>query len=333
MAHNLATIDGRISMAYQAETPWHGLGTRMGSTADVDAAIDAAQLRWTVSTQPLYLKDGRIVPERFAVIRDTANPAILGTVGPQFTPLQNTLPDHSGAFDVLRDACDSFGVTIESAGALGSGERVWMLAKMPEAIEPVPGDIVNGYFLIVNGHDGSQAYGARPTPIRVVCQNTLSAALQSGHDMIRIRHTSSAPARLSEAKRLVNGMFKALRETGETFSQLAARRMDPAEIAKYIESVFPADADGIVPDTLKQRRRDVATLVWAGRGAELAGADATGATAWAAYNAVTEYFDHVRPGQAKTVQAQAKANESAIFGGNLAIKVLALKNARQLVAA
>lgn len=328
MAHNLASIGGSVMMAYQGETPWHKLGTRMGGTSDVAAALKAARLDWTVGLEPMFLADGRPVDDARAVIRQTDPSVILGSVGTMFAPVQN-----AEAFEPLADACRDFGVTIESAGALGNGARTWMLAKLPEAIEVTPGDCVNGYFLIVNGHDGSTAYGARPTPIRVVCQNTLSAALGSGVDMIRIRHTRNADQRLAEAKRLIERMLGAMRETGDTFRTLADRRMTPADVAAYVAEVLPAPADEPISDTLKARRKNVAALVWCGKGADLAGSDSYGSTAWAAYNAVCEYFDHVRPAEAKSAAGMANANESAIFGGNAAIKLLALKRARALVAA
>jgi phage/plasmid-like protein (TIGR03299 family) len=326
VAHNLATINGRVSMAYQGSTPWHNLGTRMASTADVDQALTAANLDWTVRLDPMFLGDGREVPERRAVVRD-GDRAILGTVGNQYTTIQNR-----AATDILRDACADFGVTIESAGALGNGARCFMLAKLPMSVQPVPGDIVAGYFLLGWGHDGGISHNGRPTPIRVVCQNTLTMAMSDGVDMIRIRHTASAAQRLGEAKRLIDGLIGAMKATGDTFTQLAERRMTPADVATYIERVFPSPDGADVSPVLKSRRNTVAALVWAGKGAELAGSDASGTTAWGAYNAVTEYFDHVRPAEAKSLAGTRSANESAIFGQNAVIKVQALKIARQLVA-
>jgi hypothetical protein len=43
MAHNLGFLNGSVMMAYQGETPWHQLGQRLGGTADVAAAMSAAQ--------------------------------------------------------------------------------------------------------------------------------------------------------------------------------------------------------------------------------------------------------------------------------------------------
>lgn len=328
MAHNLATINGQISMAYQGATPWHKLGNRMLPGADVATAMQAAGLDWTVSLHDVFLADGRKVEDVRAVIRDTDGSPILGHVGSQFHSIQN-LP----AFEVLDPAVREMGVSIESAGALGDGQTTWMLAKLPEGIEPVPGDTVNGYFLIVNGHDGTRAYGARPTPVRVVCQNTLTAALGGGTDMIRIRHTANAGARLDEAAKLITRMISAMKETGDTFASLAAKQIGHKQIAEYITAVFPIPEGEKVSDTIRVRRDNVCALVFSGKGAELAGATANGSTLWGAYNAVTEYFDHVRPAEAKSDSARDAANESAIFGTNWATKVRALSIARKLVAA
>lgn len=62
MAHNLATIGGRVAMAYQGETPWHQLGTRFPSIASIEQALTGASLDWTVRLEDLALvSDGRKV--------------------------------------------------------------------------------------------------------------------------------------------------------------------------------------------------------------------------------------------------------------------------------
>jgi len=349
MAHNLATINGRIAMAYAGETPWHRLGVRMGDRADVQTALAAAALDWTVDAQPLYLADGREVDRR-AIVRDL-DAAILGTVGPAYVPMQN-----ADAFGILTDACAESGVTIEAAGALGNGERVWMLAKMPTTIEPVPGDQVNGYFLVCSSHNGSLAYSARLTPIRVVCQNTLSAAMarRGTPVLINIRHTANASTRLDEARRLVAAMTTSLQDAGETFATLASRKLTKRELVAYVEQLLPkptrttivddgtlspgqkaamtrwakADASGEL-DRIDQRRATVVDLVAHGQGAELAKR-----TAWGAYNAVVEYVDHVWPYEEYTGAAPTSRRlEQAIFGPGFDLKAQALVKARELVAA
>jgi phage/plasmid-like protein (TIGR03299 family) len=327
MAHNIATINGRISMAYQGETPWHKLGTRTPGMTSVEMAIDAGNLKWNVGLEPIYLADGRKVPERNAVIRDVDR-AILGTVGDRYTPIQN-----AEGFGILTDACADHGITIETVGALDEGKRVFMLAKMPTVITVTPGDDVRGYFLVSMSHDGTGSFYARPTPIRVVCQNTLNAAVNAGvPDVLKLRHTASAPQRIAEARRMVSMMIAAMTQTGETFSSLARKRLSRAELIAYIETVFPKpNEEKSVSTNLRNKREAIYMLALAGVGAEMAGSQHDGSTTvWGAYNAVTEYFDHVKP--AKSSNAM-ESNVSALFGAGASMKLNALAVARELVAA
>lgn len=332
MAHNLAMINGEVAMAYQGETPWHKLGQRLGSLRSVSEAMRVAKLDWTVKLEDMFYANlaGEMLKSEFrkSVIRE-CDGVELGTVTPKYHVIQNV-----DAFSIIQDAVENHGCTIESAGALGRGERVWMLMKLPTTIEPVPGDVINGYFLVTMAHDGTGSLIGRPTPIRVVCQNTLNAATASGVDVVRIMHRASAAQRVAEAAKLITSMVKAMKETETTFAQMAQRRMNKTDVVTFVESVFPnPDPKVDLPDALKKRRATVAQLVWTGQGAALAGSDDTGTTAWACYNAVTEYFDHVRPAEAKAASAKLSANESALFGANAEIKLLALKQARKLVAA
>lgn len=331
MAHNLATVNGQIAMAYQGETPWHKLGSRMPSLTNVEQVLSIANLaNWNLQAFPMNAVVGDqslAVPMRRAIVRQLDS-TVVSTVGTDFEILQN-----EDAFAPLQDACDKFGVTIESAGALGRGERVWMLAKMRESIEPVPGDTINGYLLMMIGHDGFMSYMGRLTPIRVVCQNTLTAALSSkGSDIFKFRHTRSIVERSKLVETMLTSMVEALEQTGETFGQLASRQMNAEEISEYIDGIFPAPA-GEPSDRLIERRNKIVSLVFNGKGArEFGNVTKDGASAWATYNAVIEYLDHVRPAEAGTSGAKFRANESALFGANAKIKLAALKAARQLVA-
>ena len=329
MAHNLSSINGQVSYAYQGSTPWHGLGTRTTGITSVEQALRAAHLDWQVGLEPLFLGDGRLVEDRKAVVRDKDR-RVLGTVGPSFTPLQN-----ADAFGVLDEACAEHGVTIESIGALGLGGRTFALAKLPETITPVPGDDVRGYFLLLNAHDGTGGYNARCTPIRGVCQNTINAILRNDVALVNLRHTRSIVDRKSEVARLINALLKQFHETGETFTQMAAKRLTRQQVIEFVERVLPAPKDGEVTDTLARKRVIVHDLVYTGKGADLAGSDLrTGdSTPWAVYNAFTEYVDHVAPAERKSPSAVKSSLESAIFGAGNQLKLNALQAARELVAA
>jgi phage/plasmid-like protein (TIGR03299 family) len=333
MAHNLANIDGRVAMAYQGETPWHKLGTRIDSGTSINEAIVAASLDWTVSLHDLRLPDGRTVSHK-AILRDN-DQTIIDVVSGAYQPIQNR-----DAFEVFGPAVEKFGLTIESAGALGRGERVWMLFRLPVDATPVPGDDVRGYGLAITGHNGTQAFEFRPTPIRVVCQNTLNAAAGDGRmrtskgQVFSIMHLGNVKDQVEQAGRLVVRAMDAMKATGDTFATMARKQLTPVQVKDYIEAVFPAPADGTVSDTLAAKRAEVARLTWEGVGAELAMSETNGQpNAWAVYNAVTEYFDHVLTGKAKSEKSTTVANRSAVFGAGADVKLLALQRARQLVAA
>ena len=332
MAHNIASINGQNAIAYIGSTPWHGLGTRLRGDVrySVEQFLAAAGLDWDVAAEPIFNAEGQRLHKGQVVRRLTDNRE-LAIVGPAYTVVQNR--EAASIFDI---AINEFGASIEVAGALGDGEVCWALARLQGGDVDVTGtgDNVNGYALLKWGHDGSTGVNGSATAIRVVCQNTLALAASSDKaTFAKIRHTASAKDRVKQAQQLFTGLTKTLIASGESFAQLASRRLTSAEIIAYVEKVFPGEA-GVVSDTLKARRATVSQLVFSGVGVEKATALTGGdPNAWSVYNAVTEYFDHVRPAEAASVAGRDNANVSALFGGNADAKVKALSLARQLVAA
>jgi phage/plasmid-like protein (TIGR03299 family) len=336
MAHNIASINGQSAIAYIGSTPWHGLGTRLRGDVrySIEASLAAAHLDWTVGLEPLYDNSGSLIPLG-QLARRSSDGAQLAVVGPSYVAVQN-----AAAISILQTAIEELGATIEVIGALGRGERLWALVRLAGATVDVTGngDSVQGYALLTWSHDGSGAVKVIATGTRAVCQNTIALARSEAHaNVASIRHTASAGDRVEQARKLFTGLTKALIATGESFKQLAARELNQHEVIAYIESVFPGEIVGgklVVNDTLAKRRATVSRLVFEGVGVEQATVLTGGApNAWSVYNAVTEYFDHVRPAEASSVSGRQRANESALFGANAEVKVLALTQARQLVAA
>ena len=181
MAHNLLIQNGQASMFYLSEVPWHGLGVKLDRPATAKEAIEAAQLDWPVIKLPLFAGSKHIVvPDKFAVVRKTRNlvqktDPVLGIVGKDYTPLQNC-----DAFRFFDPMVGQNAAIYHTAGALGQGERVWILAKLPGHIRVAKDDITEKYLLLSNSHDGKSSVQIKFTPVRVVCQNTLTIALNDG---------------------------------------------------------------------------------------------------------------------------------------------------------
>jgi phage/plasmid-like protein (TIGR03299 family) len=333
VAHMIDETTGRPAIAYIGSTPWHGLGQRITGEAarDLDQLRVAAGLDWEVETRDIAYMSAEGVwtatAKGQANVRKDTN-AVLGIVGPAYHCAQN-----AQVIDVFAPAVREFGLQPTVAGGLNGGSQCWLLAKLPESIDPTGnGDTVNGYALLRWGHDGTIGITAALTPVRVVCQNTMALAINGElAKLFKLRHTASVEGRLDQAAELVTGMTQALIATGETFATLAQRQLTAREVVAYIEAVFPQDGAKL-SDTIKNRRATVADLLASGVGAELANPGGI-PTAWGVYNAVTEYFDHVRPAEAKSAAGRKRANESAIFGGNADVKRFALAQARELVAA
>jgi phage/plasmid-like protein (TIGR03299 family) len=205
-------------------------------------------------------------------------------------------------------------------------------------IKVLGADEVRGYFLLTWSHDGNSGIVGRFTAVRVVCQNTLAMAEAAGSKgrTFTIRHTSSAESRVQQAGEIMARLNETLAATGETFNDMARRSLSPAAVQAYIDACVPnPEPRKTLSPVLQARRDSIARLITLGKGADMAnsGVAAGQVSLWGAYNAVTEYWDHVRTAETKSAAGLLRAQESAIFGGNGDAKVAALSIAQQLLTA
>lgn len=286
MAHELEILqNGEASTFYVGDVPWHKLGKRLIKAPTVEEGIVAAGLNWTVGLRDLVMAaDGREVDHK-ATVRESDG-SILGVVGPGYKPLQNL-----EAFNFFNPFLAAGEASLETAGALFNGKRVWILAKInrdPSVI--VKGDAVEKYILLSNSHDGTLAVRVGFTPVRVVCNNTLSMATGTDARLIRVRHTGSVAenlAKVGEIMNLANAQFEA---TAEQYRELARNQISAADLERLVKVTFtPAKADD--EDAAKRILENVIPLFESGRGNDMPG---VAGTYWGAYNAITEYLQYER---------------------------------------
>ena len=288
MSHNINITNGKASIALAVQSAWHRLGQVLPDAFDAQTAIREANMDWNVSLEPIFLSNGNQVPEKQAVVRGDTG-AVLGVVGSRYTPLQNR--QAFGFFDGVFGADKA---RYESAGVLGNGEKVWMLARLPQEFDVLPGDVVKHYLLLTNSHDGSSPVTAIFTPIRVVCANTLSAGLRASKrgEMVRVFHTVSAESNLRVAGELLGKAGVFFDESKVQFMTMARTQLRSMQIRKYIAHVVTNDAT-IAIDDLSTRAKNVVSEIEqlhdTGMGHDIRGVRGT---LWGAYNAVTEYVDH-----------------------------------------
>lgn len=310
MAHELATTaDNRTSMMYVGQEPWHGLGTRLDNPATADEAIVAAGLNYGVQLTPLATTDGLDVPQRKAVVRyDTQQ--VLGVVGNDYVPVQNR-----EAFGFLDAVVAKGGLRYHTAGALGRGERVWMLAKLPEQIRVKNSDdLVDKFLLLSNAHNGTAALRVFFTPVRVVCANTLAVAHQRGVGQgISIRHEGNLPAKIQEAQKVL-GLAQRFYDDAQTkIDKLASHYPTAEQLKRFFESLYPDPEEDKNNTRAKNIREELHRLFEAGIGHD---APAIKGTTWAALNAVTEYIDHHRATRARDNATRASRRLGSIWFGS-----------------
>jgi phage/plasmid-like protein (TIGR03299 family) len=238
MAHNLATVNGKVSLAYVGEKPWHGLGTQCESAMTAEEAIRLGGLDYTVEKRPLFINtpDGSQVevPNHFSNVRtDTNQP--LGVVKNRYTIVQNK--DAFGFFDSIIEQGEAI---FQTAGALGNGERIFITAKLPEDML-IRGEKVEKYIILTNSHDATTTVIAGFSSVRVICQNTLQAALRNIDNKVSIPHTASADSRLKQASKVMGIASKYMNEVNDIFEGMTYKKLSDLELRNYIEEVMKND--------------------------------------------------------------------------------------------
>jgi phage/plasmid-like protein (TIGR03299 family) len=133
----------------------------------------------------------------------------------------------------VRDDCPG-----STAAALGQGERVWILAKLPGHIRVVGDDITEKYLLLSNSHDGKSSVQIKFTPVRVVCQNTLTLALNDG-PVCRVIHHADIHDKLKQAHEMLGIITERFDEKEQSFQAMSRVRVNRQRLGEYLATVYP----------------------------------------------------------------------------------------------
>lgn len=210
----------------------------------------------------------------------------------------------------------------ETAGVLGRGEKIWLLARLPTFIRIGKNDIIDKYLLLTNTHDGSSVVRAKLTPIRVVCQNTLSVALSGSEQEVRIRHTRNAVEKLKEAHRLLGLTNQLYEELSAIFNRMQLRTITDKELLDYVQKLVPNNPDVEKNHARTENIREKILELHEGG----AGAEWTRGTAFGLVNAVSEFTDHLQH-----TGNPEKRLKSVWFGSGAGLKEKAFSQALELV--
>jgi phage/plasmid-like protein (TIGR03299 family) len=309
MAHNVNSYIGR-------QAAWHKLGPVTGSYMTWEDIQSHGGLNFLPVKQQLFDGGGQPVAA-WGVFRPDTN-AFLGAVGEQYTII-----NHAEGFRMI-DAVigQQNGAHYETAGALGAGEVVWGLADLNITIEVgTSGDISKTYLLFATSHNGSFSHLYRTTFTRVVCQNTLNAALSSkATSLFRVRHTRGAQNKLEQAHAALEVIGAETKTVEEKLNLLAARRMTRETSVEILDRLFPSrkGEDGKPVDS-SRRTNILADVLKCYESNDRNAFPEQRGTAYNMLNAITEYTDHHRSTR------DADKGESAMFGSGDRLKTNALE--------
>jgi phage/plasmid-like protein (TIGR03299 family) len=311
MAHNINFSNNRFSFASKKEIAWHGLGQVVDAMTSKEA-IELGGLNFEVNKRPLFVatqeitKDNlgknklvlrnseinkdpefysvNMLNDKFATVRaDTNIP--LGIVGSQYEVIQN-----SEAFDFI-DSIIGKNVSYETVGALGNGETVFITVKVQDEWV-VNKDLIDRYLLLTMSHDGTSAIQIMYTPIRVVCNNTLTLAKLGNKDKVSIRHTSNARQKLEYAKQALGLIDIKTRTYEEAFGKLAKITVRDNEA----RDIFIDSLNLKVDEQTKQlssKGENILQAVTAYYQEGLGQREIVG-TGWGVYNAISGYLQNVK---------------------------------------
>jgi len=314
VAHNIEMIDGKAQMAYAGETPWHGLGTEVPPDLTPEQMLDAAGLNWEVEKIKAYAKVGgkNVDVGRSALVRKNDN-KILDIVSNDWNPVQNT-----EAFEFFNDFIAEGDMEMHTAGSLADGQIVWALAKVKDGFSLFGGDDVESYLHFTNFHKYGFSTDVRFTPIRVVCNNTLTLSLNTKVErFVKISHRREFNG--DNVKLMLGIAQEKLAKYKEMAAFLGTKRYTDENMVDYFKRVFPVSGGPDAKKELSKNAKVALSVVDTQPGADFARG-----TFWQLFNTVTYTADHLMG------RTQDSRLTSAWYGNGRNMKTKALETAIEM---
>ena len=291
--------------------------------------IIKAGLDWEVSKCPLVAKmpfDGTIdmmshpveesfvrgsdlyrdCPNAYATYRTDKN-IPLGIVKEKYTEVQNI-----DAFSFFDNAIGRDKAIWQTAGFFGNGERIFVSAKLPDSIYVNGQDPVDNYLVFTTSHDGSSGVKILFTPIRVICENTLNAAIKNATNYVSFRHTASVHRNIDQAGEILGIAKEKTQFLAEQYEAMSKIKMTDTEVNQYFVDLILSENEKLSLLETGHNNEQLINKHWQAiddSGISMKkvnvlhnmreyyeigpGQKQYLGTAWGAYNAVTGYYSNV----------------------------------------
>jgi phage/plasmid-like protein (TIGR03299 family) len=226
------------------DAAWHGLGQVFGEDLKIGVleAVEAAGCDYEVHKVPLVAQVGEIdgfsapVPlgDKIALMRsptkDDPQWQLFGTATEDYGLLQNT--DIARVVETLGEIWP-----VETVGALKLGRTFFL--TLDAGIEEVAGEEIHKFFLVTDTKDGGTSAKISFTPIRVVCQNTLTAGLRQATSSASIPHSADVIDQLDFRVNLLKKLSEAQIATMNSFRAMAEASITDRQAKVVFAATYP----------------------------------------------------------------------------------------------
>lgn len=280
--------DAVETMAYKGEIPWHRKGHASNPDANVDEMLVDAGLNWDILREKIFTRVGDkeiLIHGRRAMVRSSDN-KIMTIAGQDWKPRQN-----KELVSFFKDYCDAGALDMDTIGSLRGGTVVWGMAKLRGGTFTVgKSDVVYGNLLFIMPHTVGTTDKILCTPVRVVCANTMAAALDCNVMHYTQNHTRAFD--VEAAKEMVEKAHDSLRAAGKRAQALHKLKLSVSDRLTFLGKFFEKkqlteeEVRAIIDSEKSSTLKAVNVSIEKGPGAEPG-------TAWGVYNGYTHWADHV----------------------------------------
>ena len=309
-----------------AERAWHGLGVVTEGTLPAREAFETADALFTVEKRELFFPNLDTCAHRgenekplwfpsnsYGLVR-TDTQTLLGVVTQQYEIIQNNSLLRMAEF--IREEVDMDCVIVLSDGA-----KVCFTATLRGAeADIVPGDTIKRRIVGYLGHDGKTGCGAKFTNIRVVCQNTLTAALRESGASASITHKGTANANFDALINSIDVARQDFTTECELMREFSRASMSVSAFNEFVDEVYNIDEGQVF-----RKRQHLERAFRIGYGQEYAPF-----SLWTGVNAITQVETSTRGTTAAKGNAQFARGT---FGAGAQISKRAFAIASELVTA
>lgn len=321
MAHNLDMSNDRANIAFRGSRNdvWHKLGQEMQPGMSIEEWAKAAGLDWEAIKVPA-LADLTGLPFNGSTVdsglyfnaRSDTGKLISGALSDRHVNVQPK--DVLAWFDRYISVDDRF--SLDVAGSLKGGSIIWATATYNGAMT-VAGDTHRARLLMSTTFDASGATINKGTMTRVVCNNTLDAALFDRSCQVKTRHNTRFDAnKVSRELAQIAKGFDQYKVIGDAMAQVELSKDAVADFFKDLLDIARDAKPADISARKQNQYKDMATAYR--RTVEQEGAAPM--SAWACLNAVTRYVDHDRSTRNGDVSTEEARFTSAQFGSGAALK-------------